>query len=600
MIITADFETFWAKDYTLKIMTTEAYVRDPRFKCHGVALKFDDQPAVWHPPSMLMYDVKLRELISRSAMLAHHAQFDGLILSHHFDLRPALWLDTLSMARIALPHHKHSLHHLSLTFGLPGKMAQNLVNTQGKTDLTFDEMRDLGVMSCDDADKTYKIFHFIKDYIPSAEFHVIDMTIRMFTEPQLALDREKLSVYHAEEVRTKQDALTELGLTKKDLGQDDKVAEAYRALGVEPDQKTTAKGNVKFAFAKTDQFMRDMLEDEDERVVALTEARLGVKSTLNTTRCERLLGMHSRGALPVYLRWCGAQPTRWSGGDSMNWQNFPRNEKDGRPGEIRGSILAPPRHKIIVADESQVEARVLAWLAGQHDLVEKFRKGEDPYVDSASQFYGFQVTKANKPERGLGKLMILSAGYGSSGPAIVETAKRGTYGPPVFLTQEEGERAKNIYRHSNRAITRMWWETAEHALQVLEAKTEFTWGPMTVADGAIWLPNGLPMWYTHFRHDGDDTFVLIRGRWRKMWGTKLVQHVCEGLARTILSEAAVRILNATGRRPVNCTHDELMYVVPLDHTDMLSYTLSELKREPRWAPGLPLDAEGAEGERYSK
>ena len=597
MILTLDFETFYSDEYSLKKMTTEAYVRDPRFKCHGVAVKFGSEPASWSSIERLLDNLWIFE---NSAVLAHHAQFDGLILSHHFGLKPALWLDTLSMARIALPHERHSLDHLSKYFGLPGKMHAMLTDVKGVRDPNAVMMAGLGRMSCDDADKTYAIFNAIKDVIPRDEFAVIDATIRMFTEPVLHLDIPKLKIYHGEVVRTKQDALAELGLSKKDLGSDEIVAAAYRKLGVEPDTKVTPKGNTKFAFAKTDQFMRDMLEDEDDRISNLTAARLGVKSTLNETRCERLLSAAGRGPLPVYLRYCGAHPTRWSGGDNLNWQNFPRNERDGRPGEIRRSILAPPGHKIVAVDASQIECRILNWLAGQHDVVEKFRNKEDPYIGIASQFYGFQVTKAHPKERGTGKQLELSCGYGASGPSIVETAKRGTYGPPVYLTDEDGDRAKELYRATHRAVVNMWYRTGETALRVLEERGTLEWGPMTIEDGAIWLPSGLPMPYDKFKRDEHgELLCLIRGRWRKMWGTKLVQHVCEALARTVVSQAMLRI-QANGYQPRNTTHDELWIVTKLDDTNALSYLESELRKTPDWAPGLPLDAEGSEGERYSK
>lgn len=606
MIVTLDWETAYSDDYSLKKMTTEAYVRDPRFKAHGLAIKFGDRPAQWFPPSVLGVP-KMRRLIETSAVLAHHAQFDGLILNHHFDLRPALWLDTLSMARIAVPHERHSLDNLSKVFGLPGKQFQKLADVKGVRDPAPMQLASLGEMACDDADKTYKIFQAIKDAIPKDEFKIIDWTVRMFTEPVLRLDEPKMRVYHGEVVKQKADTLAELGLTKKDLGQDEIVAAKYRALGVEPDQKTTGKGNTKYAFAKTDQFMRDMLEDEDERVAALTAARLGIKSSINETRCERLLSMNSRGPLAVYLRYAGAHPTRWSGGDNLNWQNFPRSEKDGRSGEIRGSIIAPPNKAIVVADLSQIEARLCAWLAGQWDLVEKFRIGADPYVDIASTFYQRTITKADKPERGLGKLAILSMGYGAGGPSVVETAKRGTYGPSVYLTDAQGEEFKNLYRRAYPMIPKMWWETAEQALRVLEARTAMTWGPMEIDDGAIWLPNGLPLWYDKFKREGisikgdGELWCWIRGQWRRLWGSKLVQHVCEALARTIISQAAIRIEAETGLRPINTVHDELWWLAPLDEAPAaLDTVLRELKRTPDWAPNLPLDAEGFWGVRYAK
>lgn len=599
MIITLDFETYFDDEYSLKKLTTEEYVRDPRFKIHGLAIKLGDAPARWYRGDGDV-PADVWTAIDNGAVLAHHAQFDGLILSHHLDTRPKLWLDTLSMARIALPHDRHSLDNLSKLFGLPGKQHQSLINVKGVRDPNSAMLAGLGTMSCDDADKTYAIFQQIKDCIPKDEFRVIDATIRMFTEPVLRLDEPKMQVYYSKVRAEKQTSLDELGVTAADLQSNEKFASLLKSLGVEPDTKEGKNGPI-WAFAKTDQFMRDILEDEDERVANLAAARLGIKSTLNETRCDRLLSMCRRGSLPIYLRYCGAHPTRWSGGDSLNWQNFPRNERNGDPGEIRGSLLAPPGHALVVADESQIECRILNWLAGQWDVVEKFRNKQDPYVGIASQFYGFQVTKAHPKERGTGKQLELSCGYGAAGPSIVETAKRGTYGPPVYLTQEDGERAKQLYRSTHKAVTHMWWQTAEQALRVLESRTTMTWGPMTVDDGAIWLPNGLPLWYDKFKRDGEDLFCFIRGKWRKMWGTKLVQHVCEALARTVISDAMLRIEDRTGRKPICTVHDELWWVAPLDEAEgLLDTVLYELKKPPPWAPTLPLDAEGFYGPRYSK
>lgn len=599
MLITLDWETFYGVDYTLKKMTTEEYIRDPRFKAHGLAIKFDAHPVRWMMPDAL-HDPRLRSLIEQSAVLAHHAQFDGLILWHHFGLRPALWLDTLSMARIALPHQRHSLDAICKHLGLPGKMHQSLADVKDVRDPTPQQLDALGAMACDDADKTFKAYEYMRDFIPRDEFTIIDTTIRMFTEPALQLDVPKMRVYHGEVVKAKSDALAALGMSKTDLGQDETVARKYRELGVEPETKVTAKGNVKYAFAKTDQFMRDMLEDEDDDVAALTAARLGIKSTIDETRCERLLSMASRGNLAVYLRYCGAHPTRWSGGDSLNWQNFRRHERDGRPGEIRGSILAPPGFKIVAGDLSQVEARILNWLAGQWDIVDKFRNKIDLYSDLATMFYGYPVSKALPKERGTGKQLELSCGYGAAEASIKNTARLGSYGPPVYLTDEESLRAKDLYRTTHRQVVNMWYKMAEHVLELLEFKQQGAWGPMEIGDGAIWLPNGLPLWYTNFRTDENgERFILIRGRWRRIWGSKLVQHVCEGLARTIISEALLR-LRAAGYMPRNTTHDELWVLAPLDDTRILEYMREELRRVPSWAPGLPLDAETGEGERYQK
>lgn len=345
--------------------------------------------------------------------------------------------------------------------------------------------------------------------------------------------------------------------------------------------------------------MRDMLEDEDDRVAALTAARLGIKSSINETRCARLLDMASRGPLAVYLRYAGAHTTRWSGGDKSNFQNFQRQEKDGRPGQIRGSLEAPPGYALVVADEAQVECRMTNWLAGQWDVLEMFKNGLDPYSVQATKFYGRQITKANKLERHLGKTIELGCGFGMGAERFKVTCANGPLGgAPIYLTLEEAARAVEVYRSSHPAVKAMWYGIAEQALDVLAARTTMRWGPVTVSDGAIWLPNGLPLWYDDPRTDenGDRTF-LVRGKRTKMYGGKLVENVVQALARVVVSQAMLRI----PYRPINCTHDEVKYCVPLDEAPAaLDTVLRELKRTPDWAPNLPLDAEGFWGVRYAK
>ena len=117
-IITLDFETEFDDDYTLKKMTTEAYVRDPRFRAHGCGIKGSGKHTWWlNEPEFRDWTTK--QDWSQIAALCHHAHFDGLILSHHYGVRPALWLDTLSMARALIGNHLSvSLESLAAHFGL--------------------------------------------------------------------------------------------------------------------------------------------------------------------------------------------------------------------------------------------------------------------------------------------------------------------------------------------------------------------------------------------------------------------------------------------------------------------------------------------------
>jgi DNA polymerase len=117
-IITLDFETYFDQDYSLSKLSTEEYVRDPRFEVHGFAVRWPNGVTEWWHDFADWDDVKVDDC----AILAHHVQFDGLILSHHFGVKPAAWLDTLSMARLLLGNHvSHSLDGIREHMGLPAK-----------------------------------------------------------------------------------------------------------------------------------------------------------------------------------------------------------------------------------------------------------------------------------------------------------------------------------------------------------------------------------------------------------------------------------------------------------------------------------------------
>ena len=211
---------------------------------------------------------------------------------------------------------------------------------------------------------------------PREELQVISTTVQMFTNPCLQADIGLLGKVWMDEANKKDARMAALSITEADLQSADRFAELLRQEGVEPEMKD-GKNKQIYCFAKTDEFMRGLQEHDNERIRTLAEARLGAKSTLLQTRAETLGWMARRGPMPVYLRYCGAHTTRWSGGDGANWQNFKRGS------DIRRAIMAPAGFLLAPIDLSQIECRILNYLAGQEDVIEKFRKGEDPYIGTA-------------------------------------------------------------------------------------------------------------------------------------------------------------------------------------------------------------------------
>lgn len=595
-ILTLDFETFFDDDYTLKKkMTTEAYVRDPRFETLMVGLRYQDGHHYY------VEQDSIRDVFSEidwdaTAVLMHHAHFDALILSHHYGIRPKAILCTFSMARLQLGNHiSVSLQSLATHYGLAAKtVPYDRFRGRRWADIDPALRQELGAGCLHDIELTWDIFQRLAVGFPQEEYQVIDMTVRMFTEPKLVGDVDTFAKVWTYEAERKKSLLDSLALAPGDLQSADRFAELLRAEGIEPEQKQ-GKNELIFAFAKTDQFMVDLLEHDDERIRTLAECRLGIKSTLDQTRAERLGFMATRGPMCLYLSYCAAHTTRWGGGDKINPQNFKRGSN------LRKGLKAPPGHKIVKADKSQIECRILNHVAEQWDVIERFSRHEDPYTGIASKFYGREITKADPAERGVGKQLELSCGYGAGGSTIVRTAKRGTYGPPVQLTETQGLEARDLYRATHPNVVDYWKQASRLIAAIGGTNTTLGWGPLQVTTGCISL-QGIPIWYPELHYHRDEEgegYWRYKSRkgWVKLYGGKLVENVVQFMSRVDMSQSLLRILARTNIRPAQLEHDAAVWIVPETLvTPFVSVVQEEMTRAPTWLPDIPLACDISIGE----
>ena len=604
-IVTLDFETYYDETYTPSgKMNTSEYIRDDRFHAHGVGIKIGSGKTLWYTGKNI--PLALREIDwSKCAMLAHNTAFDGFICSHVYDIKPAFYLDTLSMARAAHGHHmRHDLDTLAKAHGLAGKVKRDaLVDTKGKQQLTDKEERALGAYCVDDVEDTYKIFWKLYDYIPDKELQLIDLTLRMFCDPVLRIDIPRVQAELEREVGSKTAALLRSGASVEDLMSNEKFAELLRRAGVNPPMKISpSTGKPTYAFAKSDLAFQELMKNGNDKVRALCEARLKVKSTIGETRAARFLEAGKNGMkLPILLNYSGTHTHRWSGGNKMNLQNLKRG------GELRRSILAPEGHVIVVADSAQIEARVLAWLAGQTDIVQAFANKEDVYKLMASAIYGVPVDQVTSDQRFIGKICVLGLGYGMGPNKLQQTLKQGVMGPPVDISLEECRRIVNIYRLRNYKI-RQLWKIMDDIIVSMITGTHGEFGPLTYGKGYIQLPNGLFLQYYDLRgevevhHDDlvvhEATYLTRQGR-RKIYGGLLTENVVQALARCIIADQMLEI--SKKYRVVTMTHDEIVVVCPEKDADKcLADMLKVMSTAPEWAEGLPLAAEGGWDINYSK
>jgi len=408
-LITLDFESYYSPTFGFKNMTTEEYVRDPRFEVIGVSVKVNDGPAEWASGSRVQTAAFLAEFDwANSMVLAHNTKFDGAILSWLFGIKAKVWADTLSMARAV--HGTEvgaSLKALAEMYGI-GEKGTEVVNALGKhrEDFTPAELGAYGDYCINDTELCYKLFLLMGKGFPRQEMRVIDTTLRMFLEPVFELDLPRLE-QHLIDIRARKEALLDtVSVTKKDLMSNPKFAAALEAIGVTPPMKISlTTGKPTFAFAKSDEGFKALLEHEDLDVQLLAEARLGNKSSLEETRTERFIGIAKRGKLPIPIRYYAAHTGRWGGDDKINLQNLPSRGVNGKA--LKSCIIAPEGYTIIDPDSSQIEARVLAWLAGQDNIVTAFSNKQDVYSLMAADIYSKLLSDVSGPERFIGKQTVL-------------------------------------------------------------------------------------------------------------------------------------------------------------------------------------------------
>jgi len=603
-VITIDFETFYSQKFSLSKMTTEEYVRDSQFETIGVAVRVDDEDTRFFSGTKEQTKEWLDQWDwDNSVAVAHNAMFDMAILNWHFDIRPKRIADTLSMLRaIDGPDAGNSLAKAAERYGL-GVKGDEVINALGKKrqDFTPEEMYNYGKYCMNDVKLTYELFKRIAVGFPAIELRLIDLTIRMFTEPVLELDKWTLTSHLVKVQKLKTQLMNKAVITKENLMSNPKLAETLSSLGVTPPMKTSpTTGKETFAFAKNDEEFKALLEHDSPIVQAIIAARLGVKSTLEETRTERFIMIAERGTLPVPLRYYAAHTGRWGGDDKVNLQNLPRKSP------LKKAMLAPEGYTFIDCDSSQIEARTLAWLAGQDDLVDAFDRGEDVYKIMASRIYGVPADKVTDDQRFVGKTTILGCGYGMGAAKFKAQLK--TFN--VDMELEECERIIFIYRATYPMIPKLW-QKASRALKAMMRNATAPLGcgeVLTVCGTAgIKLPNGLSIKYPNLRRRKDKEtgdFELVYDTKKgqaaiptRIYGGKVVENICQALARIIIGEQMLMI--ARSYRVVMTVHDAVGVIVPTEKAEEARQFVEACMRiRPKWATALPLNCESKMGASY--
>jgi hypothetical protein len=605
-ILTVDFETYYDKDYSLSKMQTDAYINDDRFEVIGVAVIKNDEDPVWFsgPEAVVSAWLWGNYDWENSAVRCHNTLFDGYILTSRFGIKPKLWMDTLGQGRMLLPFlYTHSLANLAKQYAFPDK-GTAVVKALGKRRADFNpmELEEYADYCKHDTWLCKELGKKFDPFTPPLAMRLIDMTIRMFTEPMLIGDQAKMKQLYDDELIRKEQLLKAADIDRTVIMSNDKFAARLLELGVTPPtkiSKTTEKET--YAFAKSDKEFTDLMESDDADVQALVAARLGVKTTIAETRALKFLETAKRGPLPVYLNFWGAKTTgRYSGGNSINWQNIPAR---GPSAGLRDALLAPIGHTVLVGDSSNIELRTVMALAGQDDVLLKLANGVDLYCDFASKLFGRTITKADKAERFLGKTAMLGLQYGAGAKRfqeMVRLAKRTD--PSVELIDLDRAFAiVDLYRSVHYKVVELWKRCDKVILPDIAngcsmINVDVNGWFVTQWDG-FGRPGEPGVMYNELKHDGKEWTYLMGKARVGIHGAKVVENLSQHAAMQIVMWQTARI---NQRYPVKLSvHDEAVCVVPDDELiEARAYMEECLAMTPKWCRSIPVACETGIGGSY--
>jgi DNA polymerase I-like protein with 3'-5' exonuclease and polymerase domains len=601
-LITIDFETYYDKEYGLKKYTTEEYIRSDLFETIGVAVKADGVTK-WFSGTHKEIKAFLDSYeMDKHFVLGHNNRFDAAILSWIYDIHPLGLFDTMSMGQILHGLTESvSLANLAKLYNI-GEKGTEVLDALGKhrLDFTHNELAKYGNYCINDVELTYELFTEMKDSFTAAEIKLIDLTIRMFTEPKLELNKGLL-IRHLHEVKdVKEKLLAKVSVDKEELMSNPKFAELLIEQGVTPPTKISATtGKETYAFAKTDEGFKELLEHDNPYVQALASARIGNKSTIEETRTENFIQIANRGKLPVPLKYAGAVVShRWSGVDGINLQNLPRTS------ELRRAICAPKGYKLVASDLSNIELRLAYWFANSKTKIKQIKDGVDLYKQSASEITGTPYDEVNKDLRYIFKVVNLSGIYGVGAQKMHSILKQGGVEKELY----EVANIVKAYRIANAELVSAW-NAAGVLLDNIRAGKVFRIGNggiiSSVPYKGMMKPNGMMLGLPNLRK-----LITERGEswaYDKLMGKTIIpeyihpaktfQRCIQSLARDIIAEHMIQV---SKKYPVVMTvHDELVMLCrDIEVDECKAYVKKCMTTAPSWCSDLPLDCEVGVGDNY--
>lgn len=686
-ILTLDFETYYDREYSLKKMTTVEYIMDARFQPIILSYAWNDDP-VQHCIGYKEMKVFLDTVDWSSTIVnAQNTQFDGAILALRFGHYARGYIDTMAMARVTGFHvvaggaslDKIAQHLIKLGYPIPPKgkavtsaMGKRLFNgwvahepyylAEERTSSAVQMMEAADLLRtyveyCDnDVELARQAFKYFRSLLSPNEMAYGDMILKCYIQPQLYLDEQtirdeitRLEERDKDRIKAVADIYFDgdeklMGSTMRSAS---KFTEFLKSIGgvlpnehngdlndcrfIIPTKYSEAIGKEAPCYSKTHPPVIDLLEGEDEELATIFQMKLALTSSIERSRAERFLSISKLNVgfgMPYSVS--GAHTHRLGGSGGLNVQNLSSGRKAGQSNALKRSITAPDGHVVVTYDASQIEARVLAYLANDTPYLQVFINKQDPYSVLASQIYGGdpeeikRLAKAgvepySNIQRPAGKAGILGCGFGTGAVKFRDFAKQ----MGVVLSEEESQSVVQTFRQSHPAIVNFWKQCDWVLGQMVAGNSGWfggTDGRLFYYDGSrqlhgetvpsIRLPDGNWLHYYGLcvkpkeMPDGSTKMNYCyqglkagRVQWIFTFGARIVENLVQSYAFALMKYQAL-LINQRYRIAGN-THDEWFIVVPEAEAEEASKYMQQcMTHTPVWANGLPLDCEGSYARRY--
>lgn len=675
-VLTVDFETYYDREYSLSKMTMIEYIMDGRFQPIMMSYAINDEPV----KNVIGYPNIKRILDSidwnNTVLNAQNTAFDATIIRARFGHTARCYTDTMAMARVTAAHvfEGASLSAIAKVLqangvNVPPKgkevesaLGMHLYNAYSGTPYIAkkattepDEMQrgHTLLMSyveyCNnDVHLAREAFKYFTKMITPDEMQYGNMILKCYIEPSLYLDlpiieEEIARIHERDEQRARYVADQYFNGNQAELRSVcrsvPKFTEFLQGLGgkleheinedtdytfIIPSKYSEKKGRVEPCYSKTFPPVIEMCDRIDE-IGDIFRTKLAMSSSIELSRAERFRAIAKLDCgfgMPYTVS--GAHTHRLGGSGGLNVQNLSSGRKEGQSNALKRSISAPPGHKVVVFDSSQIELRTGSYIAGDHTTLNLFVAGKDPYSQQAALIYGGnpdEIKKLAKSgvepyasiQRPAGKASLLSNIYGTGAVGFMNYAKL----MGVNMTLEEAQHIVKVYRETHPEVVATW-NACEVALRgMIAGASGYFGGPngkLFYYDGSrinhgvcmpgIRLPDGnwlnyhcLSMREREYPDGSTKMNYAYRGlkegriQWIFTYAARIFENCNQALAFAVMKYQAL-LINQRYKIVLN-THDEWGIVVKDDEVESAKEYMQWCMRQvPEWAKGLPVDCEG--------